>query len=242
MLVVVDVGNTRIKFGAFDGPRLVATECVEGGARVARGTLPFPHVATADEVVLLTSAPGQVPDVIELLGRPARILGEDVQIALPTTYERPIDLGVDRFAAAFGARELVGGGPVVAVDTGTASTVDALDAEGRLVALAIGPGLGSAADGLRRSAPHLPPAPRRRPVEIPADSTEASLAAGFLLGMAGLLDRLVAEAREVVGAAAPAVLTGGGGEFLSAYMRSPHRHEPDAVLHGIRVLHEMVPA
>ena len=80
MLVAIDVGNSAVKYGAFDGDRLVATERVESGpeAGVAAGVIPFPHVQTADEVVVLSSSPAQLELLLGELGREPRVLGEEV--------------------------------------------------------------------------------------------------------------------------------------------------------------------
>ncbi len=242
MLVVVDVGNSSVKFGAFDGPRLVATERVESGASsgIAAGFIPFPHVAVADEVVVLSSSPAQLPLLLGELGRPARVLGDGVQRAVASTYDDPTELGLDRAAAVLGARALRGGNPVVVVDAGTAITVDAADADGRIVAIAIAPGMPAWRAGLRAAAPHLPaPNVAAGDVAAPAKGTAASLRTGFVLGLAGLVERLVDEARTALGADATVVLTGGSAASLSGVLRSTHDVEPHAVLHGIRELHGM---
>ncbi len=244
MLVVIDLGNTRVKFAAFEGERLIATEAYEGGPSVADDVIPFPHVATADEIVVGASAPERLASLLRALERPARVLGADVVARVATTYDVPAELGIDRLAAAYGARAIVGGGPVIAVDAGTAITVDSIDSSGRFAAIAIAPGLDSAAAGLRAAAPHLPRVRLVRPdaSELPARSTVASLRNGFALGLAGMIDRLIGEARLLVGAAAPIVLTGGAGAQLLPYLHSDARHAPDCVLHGLAALHRAVPA
>jgi type III pantothenate kinase len=255
MLVVIDLGNTRVKFAAFDGDRLVATEAVHGGPTIAGDVIPFPYVTTGDEIVVGASSPDRLEMLLNALERPARVLGAEVVAAVPTTYERAEELGIDRLAAAYGARAIVGGGAVVAVDAGTATTVDAIDADGRFVALAIAPGLESATAGLGSSAPHLPAVALARSdsarregraggaaPDLPARSTAASLRNGFGLGLAGAIDRLVTEARGLVGESAPVVLTGGAAPALMRHLRSEVLHAPDCVLHGLAALHRAVPA
>lgn len=241
MLVAIDLGNSAIKLGAFVDGRLVATERFEGGPAIADGVIPSPHVAQADEVVVGASAPAQLGALLRAIDRPARVIGSDVVAALPTTYARPEELGIDRLAAAWGARELVGGGAVVVADLGTAVTVDALDAAGLFLAVAIAPGLRAGADGLARAAPHLPRVPLAAPPRVPATGTEESLRNGLLHGAAGLVERLVALARELVGQAAPLVLTGGDAAVLAPRIDGGARAEPDCVLHGLRALHGAVP-
>jgi type III pantothenate kinase len=243
MLVAIDLGNSSIKLGTFEGDRLIATERFEGGPAIADGVIPSPHVAQADEVVVGASAPAHLAVLLRAIDRPARVLDREIVTALPTTYERPEELGIDRLAAVYGARAVTGGGSgVVVADVGTAVTVDALDARGRFVAVAIAPGVRSAADGLARAAPHLPRVATTDPVRTPARGTEDSLRTGIVVGAAGLVERLVCRARDEVGGDAPVVLTGGDAELVSPWLDGlVHRVAPHCVLHGLRALHHAVP-
>src|SRR5262245_51766988 len=219
MLVVLDVGNTAIKFGVFDGDRLVATERIEGGA-AGGNVFPIGAIESASEVVAVSSSPVNARGLAERLGRPVRILGDEVRRAIATTYARPEELGLDRVAAAWGARALTGCRSVAVADVGTAITVDALDAAGRFVPVAIAPGLAAARDGLARAAAHLPPAPTGPgPIALPATSTADSLRAGFLAGFAGLVDRLLLDAARAAGGAGANVLTGGGAGAIAGHVR-----------------------
>lgn len=241
MLVVLDVGNSAIKLGVFDGDRLVATERIEGGA-AGENVFPSGALASASDVVAVSSSPANARGLAEKLGRPVRILGDEVRRAVATTYARPEDLGLDRIAAAWGARALTGRKSVAVADVGTAITVDALDAAGRFVALAIAPGLVAARDGLARAAAHLPPAPTAPgAVTVPARSTTDSLRAGFLAGFAGLVDRLLDDAARAAGGVEANVLTGGGADAVAAHVRTRHVVEPHAVLRGVLELHRAVP-
>ena len=102
MLVVLDVGNTAIKFGVFDGDRLVATERIEGGA-AGGNVFPIAAIESASEVVAVSSSPVNSTGLAERLGRPVRILGDEVRRAVATTYARPGELGLDRIAAGSAA-------------------------------------------------------------------------------------------------------------------------------------------
>ena len=243
MLVAVDLGNSAIKVGAFDGSRLVAVERVDTRRSLSEDAIPPEHLVRADEVVVVASSPSRVAEFLDWCGRPARVLGDDARRSLRTTYARVEDLGLDRIAAVVGARALTGAVSVAVADAGTAITVDALDREGRLVAVAIAPGLRVAADGLHARAPHLAfPDLRPGAAAVPARGTADSMRAGHVLGVAGLVDRLLDEAARAAGGVDVCVLTGGDADALSPHLRTVHVSEPHAVLHGIRVLHTLVPA
>jgi type III pantothenate kinase len=242
MLVALDIGNTAIKFGVFDGDRLVAVERIEGGA-AGENLFPIGAIQTASEVVAVSSSPANSAGLVEKLGRSVRLLGDDVRRAVATSYARNSELGLDRIAAAWGARALTAKRSVVVADVGTAVTVDALDAAGRFVAVAIAPGLAASRDGLARAAPHLPAAATSPgDVVVPARGTADSLRAGFVLGSAGMIDRLIDEAVRAAGGADVVVLTGGGAASVAAHLRTRHVVEPHAVLRGVVELHRAVPA
>lgn len=238
MLAAVDLGNSSLKLGAFDGARLVATERIDVPRSLAEDVVPPAHLLVADEIVVLASSPRRLREFRDWTPRPARVLGDEVRSLVPVSYDHAAELGLDRIAAALGARSLCGGGALVVVDAGTALTVDALTADGRLAAVAIAPGLRACAAALRAAAPHLPlPDLAAGPVTVPARGTADSLRTGHLLAAAGAIERLVAAARGVVGDAGAVVVTGGDAAVLSAHLGFAHRVEPHAVLHGIRAIH-----
>lgn len=237
MFVAVDVGNSAVKFGAFDGERLVATERIEAGRSLAEDVIPPAHLAGADVVAALASSPARAREFEAWCPRPVVWVSDAARAAFRTSYLRVHDLGLDRIAAVAGARALTGSARLAVVDAGTAVTVDALDAGGTLVAVAIAPGLRAAAHGLREAAPHLPlAATGPGAVRVPALGTADSLRAGALLGLAGAVDRLLDEAARAVGALDAVVLTGGDAAAVGPHLRTQHRVEPHVVLIGIRAL------
>jgi type III pantothenate kinase len=242
MLAAVDVGNTAIKFGAFEGTRLVAVERVDARRSLAEDVIPPALFLDADVAVVLSSSPARTAQFTAWSPRATRVLGDEVRRALRTTYARVEELGLDRVAALVGARELAGVAAVVVASVGTAVTVDAFALDGRLVAGAIAPGLRSAAEGLHAAAPHLPfPSIAPGEVRVPTTGTDEALRAGHVLGLAGLVDRLLADVAAAAGEVGAVIVTGGDAPALSGHLRTKHRLEPHATLHGIRVLHGLVP-
>ena len=239
MLVAVDVGNSAVKFGAFDGVRLVASERIEAGRTLVEDVIPPAQLTLADEVAALASSPVRAREFEAWCPRPVTWIDAAARAAFRTSYVHVHELGLDRIAALAGARALTGAARVAVVDAGTAVTVDALTADGTLVAVAIAPGLRAASRGLREAAPHLPAAlAHAGDVRIPATCTADSLRVGALLGLAGAVDRLLEEAARAVGGLDAVVLTGGDAAALGPHLRTQHRLEAHVVLHGIRTLYE----
>ena len=107
MLVAVDLGNTALKLGAFDGARLVATERFDVPRSLAEDLVPTAHFLAADEAVVLASSPRRLAEFADWTPRPVRVLGDEVRSAVRTAYARPSELGLDRIAAAVGARAAI---------------------------------------------------------------------------------------------------------------------------------------
>jgi len=235
MLLAFDVGNSGIKVGVFDGESLVAT---------ARLTDPRSDLAA----VLGRSVAGAVlvavsvnEDALAALlkgsGKGARVLGRDLPIRMLNRYHDPAETGPDRLAAAAAAHATTGGAAVVA-DLGSAVTVDVVDDDGVFLGGTIGPGRSALVAGLRGAAPALPCA-GELPEGLPRSTGEA-IRAGIEYGLAGIVERLVSEARKALprGEGAPVFLTGGDAREVAGRLPFPVRLDPDLVLHGVRILYD----
>jgi type III pantothenate kinase len=126
MLAAVDLGNTSLKIGAFRDGALVSVERIGLGRTLAEDVIPTPPLFGADEVVVLSSSPRRLAEFRAWCPRTFRLLGDEVRAALPTTYGRASELGLDRLAAALGARRRVGPGRIVVLQAGTAITADGI--------------------------------------------------------------------------------------------------------------------
>jgi type III pantothenate kinase len=170
-------------------------------------------------------------------GAGARVLGRDLPMRMENRYRDPTETGHDRLAAAAAAHALAEG-PAVVVDLGSAVTVDAVDASGAFLGGAIGPGRPALVAGLRAAAPALPDA-GEMPDGLPRSTGEA-IRAGIDLGLAGIVTRLVSEARSALsGGDEPVVfLTGGDAETLADRLPFPVRVDPWLVLRGVRILYD----
>jgi type III pantothenate kinase len=172
------------------------------------------------------------------VGRGAKVLGVDLPLLVENRYEDPAEVGRDRLVNAAAGHVLAGGAAVV-VDLGSAVTADAVDADGAFLGGAIAPGLPAFRAGLRAAAPALPPIPEGEPPNGIPRSTADALRAGAVRGLAGLADRLVADARAglVTGEEpAPALLTGGDAALVSRHMSTRTRLCPDLTLRGVAIL------
>jgi type III pantothenate kinase len=245
-VLLVDAGNTRIKWARLNGTRLSKRQAAvhsgwgpaEYTRRLFRSTLP--------ERVLVSSVAG--PKVKEALGIAARRTGVGVHFVrtprraggVTVGYLEPWRLGVDRFVAAVGAHQVFPGVAVCVVAVGTAMTIDLVDREGHHRGGVIIPSprlmidtLYARTYGIRRRARGGSPGE----AGLIGRSTRAGVEQGSRYAAAALIDRLVEEAARAVVVRRPLfVLTGGEVDSVRPLVRSPCVVVPDLVLRGLAVL------
>jgi type III pantothenate kinase len=247
-VLLIDIGNTRIKWARFDGRTLgrlrAAVHLGWRAEEYARRVIGAGR--GLDRIVIASVAGERVRRSVMLAARRARAPVPEIVLSrrrgggVTVGYVEPWRLGVDRFVAAIGAHHLAKGRPVIVVGVGTALTVDLIDGQGKHLGGAIIPAptlmvdtLLRNTDGIRRRAQ----GGARGGVSLFGRSTRAGLLQGSRYAAAALIDRAVREARALVGGRAPlAILTGGGAPSVEPLVRSRFVHIPDLVLRGLAVL------
>jgi type III pantothenate kinase len=256
VLLTVDVGNSQTVLATFDGDRRVDSWRVTTSPR-----------ATADELRLLwrgllrdtevtgvcacSTVPALLPALRELLDSlqvPVVLIGPGVRTGVPLHVDNPREVGADRVVTALAAHELFGrrpdgcGRPVVVVDFGTSTNVDAVGPEGQFLGGALAPGVEVSLEALASRAAQLRSVELTVPPQAIGKNTVAALQSGLVLGFAGLVDGLVARiAGEIVagfGAAPVVVATGGLAPLVVDSCRSVGEREPDLTVHGLRLAFE----
>lgn len=255
MILAVDIGNSSIKSGVFNGRELAGivsmpthpAKSVSFYKEKLRGILSkndlIPHF---DWVILSSVVPeltGKISASTEgLTGAKPLILGVHMKTGLRFGIRKPEELGSDRIAGAVAAMEVVGP-TVVVVDFGTATTLSAIK-NGRYIGGAILPGLGTIGQALHEKASKLPLAEvPMRPSGVrmsPAGKdTKACIISGIIYGTAGAVERLIGEMESGEGCRFKVVTTGGYSGVMAPYLRRKHRNEPYLILKGLRSICEM---
>jgi type III pantothenate kinase len=255
VLLAVDVGNTNVSLGVFD-------YASGGGELVHHWRLGTHREQTSDEVgVMLRSLFGQsssklddFTDVIlssvvpplhpiwervcrKLFDRPPIVVGPGIRTGMPVLYENPREVGADRIVNSVAAFELVGG-PVIAVDFGTATTFDCVSEQGEYLGGAIFPGIHVSMEALFDRASMLHRVEITRPRSVIGKTTTQSLQSGLLYGYAGLVDAMVGRIRDELGSEARVIATGGLAQRIASESVSIERVEPFLTLEGLRILFE----
>lgn len=234
MIVCIDCGNSRIKWGVAEGQAWLGQGAVSHAdiaqlaelcqrwpnpARVMLANVAGPSLETA---LFATLAPWSA--VLEVVRSGSAAAG------ITNLYENPGQLGVDRWCALIGARERVAGACLV-VMAGTATTVDSLDATGRFLGGLILPGLGLMRRALAKETAALPfaegqhaPYPR---------STDDAIVSGCIEAQAGAIERAFAR---LAGDGGSCLLSGGYAEVLSPHLVIDHVLAHNLPLEGLRRL------
>ena len=248
MLLAVDIGNTNITLGMFEGEiwgtRLrFASNPVrtadEYGLAMLESLLRAGVAISNIQVVVIGSV---VPELTPLfaeactnyLGCGSFIADGKMENGLRSMYDNPEQLGVDRIMTAAAAYKLYGG-PACVIDFGTATTFDAVSADGCHLGGAIAPGIGIVAKELFQRAAKLPRVDFKRPTSVIGQNTQQSLQSGLLYGFVGLLEGMIARFRAELGPAMKVVATGGLSEIIAGETTAIDILAPWLILDGLRI-------
>src|SRR4051794_3601631 len=202
-------------------------------------------------VAACSTVPALLPALRALLDSldvPVVLIGPGVRTGVPLHVDNPREVGADRVVTSLAAHEMFGrrpdgrGRPVVVVDFGTSTNVDAVGPEGQFLGGALAPGVEVSLEALANRAAQLRSVELTVPAQAIGKNTVAALQSGLVLGFAGLGDGLVGRiAAELVGqfGAAPVVVgTGGLAPLVADSCRSLSEREPDLTVHGLRLAFE----
>ena len=244
--LLVDIGNTRIKWARLEGDRPgTGKAAAHSGWRTADYARHLLARARGIERLVVASVAGsEVNQALDAAARRAGAVAEFVTVArraggVTVGYREPWRLGVDRFAAIVGAHGIFSAVPVCVVGVGTAMTIDLVDADGRHLGGVIVPApklmvetLLANTHGIRR---------RARGGAVAhhgffGRSTRDGIERGARYAAVALVERAVEEASGPLGREPLVVLTGGDAELVRALVRSRCVTVPDLVLRGLAVL------
>ncbi len=252
MLLTIDIGNTNITFGLYEGKELGPRWRIraihdktpdEYGILIEqlfrhRGRRPdqVSGIAIASVVPPLTPIFEQVGR--EYLGRQPFVVDAGVKTGVRIRYENPRDVGADRVVNAAAVRALYGV-PACVVDFGTATIFDAITAEGDYMGGAIAPGIGIAAQALYERTAKLHRVELARPPAAIGRNTTHAIQSGLLFGFVGLVEGMVARFKAELGSQTHVVATGSLAEIIARETAVIDVVDPWLTLHGLRIVYEL---
>ncbi|MFN8471654.1 MAG: type III pantothenate kinase [Anaerolineae bacterium] len=265
MLLAVNVGNTNVHYGLFDGEHLiehfrVATDHAQtadeygvtlryllrmAGALSFAGALSNPPRDHVQAAVLASVVPPVTATLVEAIRKyldvEPLVVRYGVRTGLDIHYETPTSLGADRVVDAVAAVALHGA-PVITLDFGTATVLNVIAEERAFLGGAILPGVGTAAEALSRSAARLTRIDLHVPPSVIGRTTQQSIQSGAIYGYVGMIEGLLSRLRSsmpVDQRHAPVVATGGMVGLIAPLTNTIDFVVPSLALIGLRLIWEM---
>jgi type III pantothenate kinase len=252
MLLAIDIGNTNITLGLYEGKEL--------GPRWRLATA-FDHmpdeyglqllgllehvgytIDDVDGICLASVVPPITSKIIEAcqryLHKEPLVVDAGVKTGVRVRYEDPRAVGADRIVDAVAVVRLYGG-PACVVDFGTATTFDAISASGDYLGGAIAPGIGIAADALYQRTAKLPRVDIQKPPSVIGRNTVHSMQSGLLYGYVGLVEGMVTRFRQVLGSDMKVIATGGLADIVAHETAVIQVVAPWLTLDGLQMIWEM---
>jgi len=251
VLLALDIGNTNVVIGLFDGEQLLhhwrlgsqrhttSDECAALMYSYLQMSGLSPSVV--DAAIIASVVPPLLPvferTVQKLFHCEPIVIGHGTRSGMPIRVDNPPEVGADRIVNAVAAHAMLGG-PVIAIDFGTAITFDCVSRAGEFVGGVIFPGLLVALEALVSRASRLSSVEVVKPPQVVGRNTVHMLQSGMVFGYAGMVDQTVDKIREELGRDAPVVATGGLAHLVASESKAIERVEPFLTLQGLRLIHE----
>ena len=251
MILVVDVGNTNITFGVFDGDKLATSfrmmskieHTSDEYGMMIKSLILSNNIALEDiHGAIIASV---VPKVMHALtGALTRylnvkpiVVGPGTKTGIKITTENPREIGADRIVDVGAAFEKYGG-PVLVIDFGTATTYDLVTGDGCFGVGITAPGIKISAKALWTDTAKLPGIEIKKPASILASETITSMQAGLMYGQIGATEYIIREVKKQAGLPnCKVVSTGGLGRLVSEETAMIDVYDPALTLDGLRIIY-----
>ena len=252
MLLAIDIGNSSIAIGVFDGEKLKATwrlatgiqrEADEYGtllvAFLRQKKLPISRITGG---VMCSVVPPLIPVFQETcrkyLNVSPLIVEAGVKTGIRLRVDNPRELGPDRVVNAVAAHHLYRG-PAVVIDFGTATTFDVISEEGDYLGGAISPGVTISTEALFSYTAMLPRVELVRPAQVIGRNTISAMQSGIIFGYIGLVEGMINRIEQELGSKVKVIAAGGYAHLLAEATSRIEIINPDLSLVGLRLIYEI---
>ena len=222
MLLAVDIGNSSIKFGVYDGETLKAKFSIPTKRDLTANGLKVAIDGRLDLPISSAIMCSVVPDLDiplrtflkETLGVDPFIVQNHVDFGLKILYTPLEAAGTDRIVNSFAAVEKYGV-PCIVCSFGTATTIDVVNEDRELLGGLIAPGMVTSAKALYQNTAQLPEIEFQLPDNVINQTTETSIQAGIFYGQIGLVESAVTRLKKEIGDNAKVIATGGFASMIA---------------------------
>lgn len=247
MLLAINANNTNVKFGLFEGERMIGDWRIRTeGTRTSDEymvwlsqllTLAGLHHGLITETIIATVVPQALFHLRMLcerhLNAPPLVVGEPgVELGIKVLMDKPNEVGADRLANAVGGHVLYPG-PLIIVDFGTATSFDITDADGNFIGGAIAPGINLSLEALHMATAKLPRIALEAPSRVIGKDTLGAMQSGVYWGYVGLIEGLVQRITKEFGAPFTTIATGGLAPLFIGTTSVIAHLEPEITMRGL---------
>lgn len=252
MFFAIDVGNTNIKVGIFDGKNLITTfrmnsQIVHTTDEYGLMLKQIPDVQGIDisqiEGAIISSVVPKVMEslhnaIVKYFGIKPIIVGPGIKTGIKLTSSNPKEVGADRLVDVVSGYEKYGG-PLLVIDFGTATTYNLVTADGSFSVGITAPGVKISAKALWEDAAKLPEIEIKKPSSILATETVTSMQAGLIYGQIGATKYIIEQVKKEMGYDnLKVVATGGMGSIISPEVEEIDYYDINLTIDGLRILYE----
>jgi len=252
MLLVLDIGNTNIALGVFEGEQLRATwrmatsvnQMADEYAALLLNLLHHQGLDASDikEASLCSVVPPLTTTFVDLSERyfhtTPLVVGAGVKTGVRIRMDNPREVGADRIADAAAAHHLYGGS-IIIIDLGTATTFGIVSKEGDYIGGIIATGIATAAEALFTRTAQLPRVELAHPNRVIGTNTVTAMQSGIIYGYASLVEGMLARIEKELGEKATVVATGGYAELIAKETAVIDKVNLDLTMIGLRLIYLM---
>jgi type III pantothenate kinase len=251
MLLVIDIGNTNIVFGVYNGDTLVnhwrlstsMQKTVDENATLLNSLLSFEKIKLTEiesAIISCVVPPMLIPFEIicrKYIGIRPLVVEPGIKTGMPILYENPQEVGADRIVNAVAGYEKFKKSLII-VDFGTATTFDYVTPRGEYAGGAIAPGIMISLGALFERASKLPRVELIKPKSLIGKNTVHAMQAGIIFGYVGLVDGIVHKMKEEVKTNPYVIATGGLSSFIFKESQTIDEVDEMLTLRGLKILYQ----
>ena len=251
MILAVDIGNSNIVLGVFDGDDIIGNWRMvtrkdktsdEYGIFILN-SLKYSNIEKNKIKSAIVSS--VVPNVMHSFENALKkyfdiepiIVGPGIKTGITISNDNPREVGADRIVGLVAAYDMFGG-PLIVIEFGTATTYDILSENGEFKYGVTAPGLQITADALWQRTAKLPSVEIKKPDSILARNTIASIQAGLVYGYIGQAEYIVKKIKEEMGIEMKVLATGGLGRIVYNETSMIDHYDPQLLFKGLKILHD----
>lgn len=251
MLLAIDIGNTNLVIGCFDGDVLrfkarIATDRTrtsdQYGVEIKNMMEAYGvQVSEIDDCIISSVVPpvfnSVKTGVWKVIGKQPMVVGPGLKTGLNIQVDVPSQVGADRIVIAVAALAEYTA-PLILMDMGTATTIEVVEPENRYLGGVIFPGVRVSLDALTSRAAQLPGISLDSPKSVIGKNTVDCMRSGMMYGTAAMIDGLVERIEEELGHRCTLIATGGMAQFVVPLCKREIILEKNLLLKGLNLIYK----